>query len=234
MPAYRQGPSIEADLRRLHAVLDQLTSGSFELIVVVDGFLDDTLERATAIALPHTTVTGYATNVGKGHAVRYGMQLASGSYVGFIDAGMDIDPSAIRPALEAMRHGADAAIGSKLHPRAKTAYPWKRRAYSIGYQALAWLLFRLAVRDTQVGLKLFRSDLLLPILPRLLVKRFAFDVELLVALSRNHESLRIVEVPVTIQREGYFQSSVNFAAVRHVFLDTLAIWYRANLRRTYG
>ncbi|MBU6280197.1 MAG: glycosyltransferase, partial [Actinomycetales bacterium] len=71
----------------MHAVLDQLTSGSFELIVVVDGFLDNTVERATAIALPHTTVTGYATNVGKGHAVRYGMQLASGSYVGFIDAG---------------------------------------------------------------------------------------------------------------------------------------------------
>ena len=97
-----------------------MTSGSFELIVVVDGFVDDTLERATAIALSRTTVTGYATNTGKGHAVRYGMQRASGQYIGFIDAGMDIDPSAISPALEAMRHGADAAIGSKLHPNART------------------------------------------------------------------------------------------------------------------
>jgi glycosyltransferase involved in cell wall biosynthesis len=234
VPAYRQSATIEADLTRLHAVLNQLTAGSFELIVVVDGFVDDTLERAKAIALPHIAVTGYATNVGKGHAVRYGMQCATGTFVGFIDAGMDIDPSAIGPALTAMRIGADVAVGSKLHPAARTMYPPVRRIYSKGYQILIWLLFRLSIRDTQVGLKVFRGDLLRPVVTRLLVKRFAFDVELLVALTRTQTPLHIVEVPVRIERPTYFQSSVNVDAVRHVFLDTLAIWYRANVRRTYG
>lgn len=72
------------------------------------------------------------------------------------------------------------------------------------------------------------------VIGRLLVKRFAFDIELLVALSRNHPPLKIIEIPVTIERPSYFHSSVNLHAVTNVFIDTLAVWYRANLRRTYG
>ena len=234
IPAYRQAATIQEDLIRLHKIVADITNGSFELIVVVDGFVDQTMEQAQGLQLRNLLVTGYSANVGKGHAVRFGMHRAKGTFVGFIDAGMDIDPSAIRPALEAMRSGADAAIGSKLHRDAVTSYPMVRRAYSHGYQILTWLLFRLAIRDTQVGLKLFRGTLLRPILSTLLVKRFAFDIELLVALSRNHAPLHIVEVPVIIERPSYFQTSVNFDAVRSVFLDTLAVWYRANLRRTYG
>ncbi len=234
IPAYRQAATIQEDLIRLHEIVADITNGLFELIVVVDGFVDDTMERAQALQLRNLLITGYSDNVGKGHAVRFGMQLARGTFVGFIDAGMDINPSAIHPALEAMRGGADAAVGSKLHRDAVTSYPTQRRAYSKGYQFLTWLLFRLAIRDTQVGLKLFRGTLLRPVLGKLLVKRFAFDVELLVALSRNHAPLNIVEVPVIIERPSYFQTSVNFDAVKHVFIDTLAVWYRANLRRTYG
>lgn len=234
VPAYRQAATIQDDLIRLHEIVAEITNGSFELIVVVDGFVDETMERAQALQLQKILVTGYPANVGKGHAVRFGMQLAKGTFVGFIDAGMDIDPTAIRPALEAMRDGADAAVGSKLHRDAVTSYPTVRRAYSKGYQLLTWCLFRLAIRDTQVGLKLFRGTLLRQVLSKLLVKRFAFDIELLVAISRNHAPLNIVEVPVIIERPSYFQTSVNFNAVKHVFLDTLAVWYRANLRRTYG
>ena len=234
VPAYRQAATIQEDLIRLHNIASDITNGSFELIVVVDGFVDETMEQAQGLQLQKILVTGYSANVGKGHAVRFGMQLAKGTFVGFIDAGMDIDPLAIRPALEALRSGADAAVGSKLHPDAVTSYPSLRRVYSKGYQLLTWFLFRLAIRDTQVGLKLFRGTLLKPVLSKLLVKQFAFDIELLVALSRNHAPLNIVEIPVTIERSSYFQTSVNFNAVTHVFLDTLAVWYRANLRRTYG
>ena len=234
VPAYRQAATIQEDLIRLHRITADITKGSFELIVVVDGFVDETMELAQSLQLPRLIVTGYPVNVGKGHAVRFGMQLANGLFVGFIDAGMDINPSAIQPALEAMRNGADAAVGSKLHRDAVSSYPSVRRAYSMGYQVLIWFLFRLSIRDTQVGLKLFKGNLLKMVIGRLLVKRFAFDIELLVALSRNHPPLKIIEIPVTIERPSYFESSVNLDAVTNVFIDTLAVWYRANLRRTYG
>ncbi|NDF40339.1 MAG: glycosyltransferase, partial [Proteobacteria bacterium] len=94
IPAYRQAATIQEDLIRLHKIVADITNGSFELIVVVDGFVDQTMEQAQALQLRNLLVTGYSANVGKGHAVRFGMHLAKGTFVGFIDAGMDIDPSA--------------------------------------------------------------------------------------------------------------------------------------------
>ena len=56
------------------------------------------------------------------------------------------------------------------------------------------ILFRLDVRDTQVGLKVFRREVAEQVLPLLLVKRFAFDLELL-AVSRALGFGRIARAP---------------------------------------
>ena len=65
------------------------------------------------------------------------------------------------------------------------------------YQQLVRLLFRLEVRDTQVGLKVFRREVAEQVLPLLLVKRFAFDLELL-AVARAFGFDRIRELPIRL------------------------------------
>ena len=70
-------------------------------------------------------------------------------------------------------------IGSKRHPESLVHYPAAGRVSSWLYQQLIRVLFRLDVRDTQVGLKVFRRELADEVMPLLLVKRFAFDLELL-------------------------------------------------------
>lgn len=233
MPAYRQERTIAEDLSRVVGVLASANL-DFEILVVVDGHLDNTHEIATAIAEsePRVRVLGYEVNRGKGHAVRHGFASARGDLVAFLDAGMDIDPKALIRAVVAQRTTrADVVVGSKRHPLSVVAYPPIRRIYSGGYQLLTRLLFGFDVHDTQVGMKLFRREVIEAVAPRLLVKRFAFDVELL-AVAYLLGFRRFVEVPVTIVHDG-FASSVRLRSVFEMLWDTMAVWYRAKIRRHY-
>ena len=62
------------------------------------------------------------------------------------------------------------------------------------------------VRDTQTGLKLIRRDVLAAVLPRMLEKRYAFDLEFLV-VARSLGFARVFEAPVRIDYR--FASHVN-------------------------
>ena len=110
-------------------------------------------------------------------------------------------------------------------------YPRSRRIASWAYQQLNRLLFRLDVRDTQVGLKLFSRRVVDEVMPLLLVKQFAFDLELLaVATSRGYDRIR--ELPIHLQYR-FSGSGVGSFAVLGALFDTAAIFYRLRLLRTY-
>jgi hypothetical protein len=92
------------------------------------------------------------------------------------------------------------------------------------------VLFRVNVRDTQTGLKLIRREVLVAALPRMLEKRYAFDLELLV-VARLLGYTRVFEAPVQIDYR--FSSQVDLKAATRILLDTLAIFYRRFLLDTY-
>ena len=157
----------------------------YELIVVSDGSADDTVNEVVTADHPDVRVLHYDRNIGKGYAVKVGLLAARGRYAGFIDSDLDLHPAVVPAFLAAMQQPRlDAAIGSKRHPGSVVDYPLRRRAYSWLYQQLIRLLFQLEVRDTQVGIKLFRRELVDAVVPHLLVKRYAFDLELL-AVARD-------------------------------------------------
>src|SRR3989344_5152100 len=92
IPAYKQEKIIARDIDSLHDVLSKLPY-RFEIIVVVDGYLDNTFKNAQKADRDNVRVFGYEKNQGKGYAVKYGMLKAKGDVIGFIDAGMDISPT---------------------------------------------------------------------------------------------------------------------------------------------
>jgi hypothetical protein len=112
----------------------------------------------------------------------------------------------------------------------RVQYPLLRRFQSWCYQVLIRTLFRVLVRDTQTGLKMMRREVALRVLDVALVKRFAFDVELL-ALARRFGFSRIIEAPVAIDYQ--FSSTTNLRAVFAVLWDTAAVFYRMRLRHWY-
>ncbi len=235
IPAYKQENTIEKDLSYIKDVMDQLRY-DYEMIVVVDGKADKTYENAQKVRSSKIIVAGYEHNHGKGYAVRYGMVRSKGDVVGFIDAGMDLNPNGLSMLLEHfLWYDADIIIGSKRHPVSKVKYPFDRRVISFLSQIFIRVLFGLNITDTQVGMKFFRRKVLEDVLPRLLVKQFAFDIEILtVAQSLGYK--RVFEAPVDL--DFNFESSLVsknlFGEILHTFVDSLAIFYRLKILKYYS
>jgi cellulose synthase/poly-beta-1,6-N-acetylglucosamine synthase-like glycosyltransferase len=99
------------------------------------------------------------------------------------------------------------------------------------YFALVRLLVGLPVTDTQVGMKLFRRDALQWSFDRMLVKAFAFDLEV---LSIAHaKGFKVAEAPIHLQFGGKL-GCLSWSNVKQVMKDTLAIFYRLRVLRYYG
>jgi len=230
VPTYRDGARIYNNLLKLDHALGAIGE-EYEIIVVSDGNVDNTHDEARRLDVPHVQVYHYNRNMGKGFALRYGMVRSRGAIVTFIDGDGDIDPGLIAAYLKIIRKtGADVVVGSKRHPESSVVYPLLRRIYSMTYQALLRLLFNLDVRDTQVGIKLFRREVLTAVLPRIVVKRYAFDLELLV-VARHLGFTRVVEAPVRIGQR--FSSTINRRAIMSILWETAAIFYRKNILHYY-
>lgn len=232
IPAFNESERIARTLRETDAAMAAFGS-SYEIVLVDDGSSDDTIARAqeAAAELPHVRLVHMERNAGKGWALVRGAQLAHGDFVMFMDADLDVHPRQLAILHRALiEDGADVVIGSKLHPESQIAYPPRRRVLSLGYYVLVRALFRLPVRDTQTGLKLYRRTVLEQIVPRLLVKRFAHDLEALVNAHRL--GFRIVEVPVVVTQERPFPR-IGLTDALLVVKDTAAIFYRTYVLRYY-
>ena len=212
----------------------------YEIICVIDGKTDKSYERASEVANKYSKsirVVGYKNNLGKGHAVRFGMAKAKGDIVAFIDAGMELDPNGLSMLLEHFEwYDADVIIGSKRHPASKVIYPWQRKILSFGYQVFVRLFFGLKVKDTQVGMKFFKREVLEKTLPRLLVKAFAFDIEILsVAYYLGFKI--IYEAPIELKMEfGKISTLASKGFVKIIISmlwDTMAVFYRLRILHYY-
>jgi glycosyltransferase involved in cell wall biosynthesis len=234
VPVYNGGEGIVENVAAIRrAAIGGLPGETIEVIVVSDGSIDDTAERLLAARSDAgIRVIHYDRNLGKGYAVKTGALASHGEWVALVDADLDLDPAGIPAYVDiAQRERLDFAIGSKRHPDSVVHYPLSRRIASRCYQLFNRLLFNLDVRDTQVGLKVFSRSVVEEVVPLLLVKRFAFDLELLAvatALGRG----RVRELPVTLDYR-FSGSQLGSRAVVRALLDTAAIFYRLRLLRTY-
>ena len=230
VPYYNPGPRLRTTVEHMVRVLD--SSGmTFEIIAVSDGSTDGS--HFTLEGFPERVVrrVEFDRNVGKGHALRAGLGMGRGRYLGFIDADGDISPEFLAPFVSLMRtQEPDIIIGSKRHPESSVHYPPLRRLYSWGYQHLIHLLFRLDVKDTQVGIKLVDRKVIADVLPMLRESRFALDLELLV-LAHHLGYTRLVEAPVRIEER--FGSTISLKAVWLLLVDTLGLFVRFDVLRQY-
>jgi len=189
---HRLSPMLEAYAR----YFSEKYGDEAELIVVPNFCSDRTAEVARAIGLryPQVRVVEELQRVGKGGAVMLGAQSAEGDLVGFVDADGATSPAAFDDLVQKI--SLDGCIiasrwmkGSDMSPK----QPLSRRVASRCFNLMVRILFGLKLKDTQCGAKLFRREVIQPVLSNLGVTNWAFDVDMLFQTKRLGASIR--EIP---------------------------------------
>jgi glycosyltransferase involved in cell wall biosynthesis len=234
VPVYKQEKTIKKDILNILKTLSQIRY-NYEVIVVVDGlFVDTSYFILKKIKQPKLKLVALKRNHGKGFAIRKGMSQAKGDYIAFIDAGMEIDPNGISMILEHMEwYNADIIVGSKRHPASQISYPLERKIVSFFAQIYAKYFLGLNITDTQAGLKIFRKKILQKVLPKLLVKQYAFDLEIL-SVANRYGFKRIYEAPIKLNYS--FESLTHASGLKILWkslIDSLAVFYRLKILRYY-
>lgn len=233
IPAFKQEKTIIKNIKKINEVLDEIRY-DYEIIVIIDGDIDKTYQKVKKLKSSKIKVYKFEQNQGKGNATRFGMQKAKGDYIMFLDSGMEIDPNGISMLMEHLEwYNADIILGSKRHIVSVVKYPLDRKILSIGYYWLVKILFRLKVKDTQAGIKIFRKKVLKKILPLLTIKHYAFDIEIL-AVAHKHGFIRIFEAPIKLNYQfGSITSATTLNAIANTLIDTLKVFYRLTFTNYY-
>ncbi|MEM2195386.1 MAG: glycosyltransferase [Candidatus Methanomethylicia archaeon] len=226
MPAYNLQHIIVDSIREVCRVLDGFVE-SYEIIVIDDGSEDDTYKAALSLADGRRIkVLRNNINKGKGFTLKKGSLYANGEYTVFLDADMEIDPRQIFRYVSALKH-VDMVIASKRHPASTYEAPLIRKILSLGFNILVKLLTGIKVSDTQTGCKAFKTEALKTIMHLIVVKRYAFDVELLIVAKLLN--LKIIELPVKVKLSKRF----SFKSILRMLLDLLGITYRLRVVKWY-
>lgn len=232
LPVFNEEANVRTTLKEVDKVLKNM-SIKHEIIAVNDGSTDGTWQelQIAASEVKDLQLLRCEKNNGKGQALKLGFGASSGEFVAFLDAGLEIHPEHLVDFLRIMeKSGTDVVIGSKRHSKSKVRCPTRRLFLSALHNTAVKLFLGLPVKDTQVGVKLFKREVLKRVMSRLRVKRYAFDVELLANIHRR--GYEIVEAPIELNFKQKSEK-IRFKDVFEIALDILTVFYRMRILKQY-
>jgi glycosyltransferase involved in cell wall biosynthesis len=197
VPAYNEERRLGASLERIAGWIAARGIDG-EIVVVDDGSSDGTARVASEqLKGRRGRVLRQPENRGKGAAVRRGVLEAHGRWVLLSDADLSSPIEEYETLAGAARErDADVAIGSrglresKVEVRQNLVRQTMGKTFNLAIRTMTGLPYR----DTQCGFKLMDRERVQPLFEKMVVDRFAFDVEFLF-LCRKF-GLSVVEVPV--------------------------------------
>tara|TARA_E500000331_G_scaffold358238_1_gene423617 strand:+ start:2617 stop:3795 length:1179 start_codon:yes stop_codon:yes gene_type:complete len=226
IPAFEEADRIAGTLSTVDSELRSSLqkSDDIEVIVVDDGSNDATSEIARKAGAD--VVIRLEENKGKGAAIRAGVQEANGSVVAFTDADLAYNPRQVVKLVTLVESGYDMVVGSRQHIETKNLVRAGR------FREVGGRLINIATsgillghyRDTQCGLKAFKSQVAKSLFDAGTLDGFSFDVELFHLAERWDLSLK--EIPVEVENSQ--RSSVSaFRDGVFLLLDLIRIRQRA-------
>jgi dolichyl-phosphate beta-glucosyltransferase len=195
IPAYNEAERIVPTIGALASHVSGL-GFPWELIIADDGSTDETVKLVQELGLANLKLLLADQNGGKGSAVQRGILAAQGQYILFDDADNSTPIEELTPVLsKLLREGYDIAVGSRAISGAEEAKRSPlRRLMSGGLRWMVKHIFRIGVRDTQCGFKLFTRQAAHHLCQAQTIMGFSFDLELLYLAHKF--GYRIAEVPV--------------------------------------
>jgi len=197
VPAYNEEERLVGSIGKIASYLDAAGIDA-EILVIDDGSKDRTAELAAkALEGRRGRVLRNGENRGKGYSVRQGVLEARGRFVLMTDADLSTPIDAHRKLAAVIRdRDLDVVIGSRALPDSdvQVRQGWLRQTMGRSFNVIIRAVTGLPYRDTQCGFKLMDRDRVKPLFDKMVVNRFAFDVELLFLCARF--GLSVGEVPV--------------------------------------
>ncbi len=198
VPAYNEEARIGKMLEAYLPFFAERYGNDFELIVSINHSSDatETVVRALLPRHAQLRVTVDPDPIGTGGAILEGGALATGDFIGFVDADGATPPTAFDDLLLQIGD-AGLIIASRRLPGSKISpcQPWMRRFASRIFNGLVRSLFKLKITDTQCGAKLMSAEAWHAIVPQIGLTKWAFDVDMLFQTRRAHYPIK--EIPTT-------------------------------------
>jgi len=223
IPAYNEEKRIGKTLKEYSEFFKNLKQKkilNFEIIVVINGSKDNTLDIVEEYALNNNEIK-YLNfeQVGKGFAIIKGFKKAlagKNDFIGFVDADMSTPPNAFYGLLRNI-NGNDGIIGDRWDRKSKidTKQTVLRRFLSRGFNFIVRSLFLLPHRDTQCGAKLFKRAVIKKVLPKLGLSEWNFDVDLLFYMRREHA--RVISIPTEWNDQKESKVNIKKTPLRMLF-----------------
>ncbi len=210
IPAFNEAARLPQTMELIKSSKEKGIFKSMELAevwIIDDGSKDGTAQIAKNFApgLPEIRVHSVTPNQGKGNAIHTGLKLLSGDWCLIADADSATPWDQFIPLAQAClsntSSGFRIAMGSRDIEGSvrKERQSWLRENLGRLFNFAVRLITGLPFKDTQCGFKLIHMPSVRPFLTLLRVKRFAWDVELLLFAKRA--GLSMVEVPVVWEHQ---------------------------------
>ncbi len=218
-------PSYNTDPEELRSTVERAfkIAGEFgEVVIVDDGSTNNSPELLHDMPGPLLLV--HQPNAGKGAALRTGMALARGTWVGTIDADGDYAPEELPSLVEAARARGDlVAVGHR--DLAHAGYEPFRFVASWAFRLWTKLWLSPGVSDTEAGIKVFSGQLIPLLLPELAENAFAIDVDIFAALERL--GMTSAEGPVSFVHDDHTTVTLRRGAMAFVGVVRVALRHHA-------